>query len=329
MSHILDTPLTSRLIFLDSDDRVDKTTNASTCTFALTNPIILSTEDVHILLSLESASIPLTMNTINSRMNVWSVTIDSTTYSYTIPSGNYTITQLTTYINALSAFTSNNITMSYSTITNSVTFTASLTTTQIQVNAPTYNLNQVLGFYEFETSSSISGVLVAPCGVDLSGTRSVYFDLTNIQLENQDSQSNGGYGTILQRIPINQKKGTILNYVGSSFAATIAERNITSFNIVLRDDSRTAIDFDRNTYWAATLRVDFVTQKKTPIQVTLKDILSPSLDGTVMAPDINMNQITEVPKLPKYESEAEPKPTNDQKAEKDDYYKMYPKSDAA
>lgn len=272
MSHQLDTPLSSRLIFLDSDDRMNTTDSASTCLFKMTQPIVMGTEDVHILMSLDSISIPLSMKLVNKNTNVLILTVQGTTYTETIPNGNYSITQLLTYLNALSCFSSNSIIATYSSITNLVTITAASSSTTITMGLGT--INRMLGFSDITTQLSVGGILVGPYDVDMSGTRSIYVD-SNIGLSNHDSQSGGGFGSILARICVNQRKGTILNYVNNTdFRSLIRERSITNIQITLRDDDRNVLDYDANEYWAATLRIDFISGKKTPLLVTLKDTIA-------------------------------------------------------
>lgn len=141
----------------------------------------------------------------------WKNTVTSTTYSQTVPNGSYDINTLMTAVAAIMNATetggsSNTYTLTYNTVTRSVTFTGNTSNFYIDFSASS-SLYQQFGFPQAVTSTGLS-VTGTNC-VNLNGVPMIYMTIQEIGYKNKSSNTNDNCTFI---IPVDVNVGDTIIY---------------------------------------------------------------------------------------------------------------------
>tara|TARA_R100000951_G_C2647212_1_gene182944 strand:- start:1899 stop:2753 length:855 start_codon:yes stop_codon:yes gene_type:complete len=252
MSYLLNTPYSSREIYLNSDD-ADRTIADDTnfCIFVFKS-IVEVPQNVNILLSIKDAQIPVSFTNVNSNNNTFKYTIGATTTSISIAVGNYTANTLRDKLNTDLAGV---FTFTYDSTTNKFTITHVSSDFTLESDS---GLIRVLGFTvkdHVSTSQSVTSDSV----VDLSGLGGIFIQ-TNYITSSQDSKTKN-LTSILQKIPINQSGNGIVFYTNKSgYKTQIFEKNINEIHIKILDEDQRLLDMNK-ARWRLTLGLDFVYQE--------------------------------------------------------------------
>lgn len=254
MSYILNTPFSSRELYLNSDDATaiigDDT---SFCIFSFKSVVEVPPE-VNILLSVKDAQIPVSFTNVNSNNNTFKYTIGGVpgSTSTTIPVGNYTANTLRDKLNTvLTGFT-----FTYDSTTNK--FTINHVSSDFTLESDS-GLIRVMGFTVSNHSSS-SQSITSDSVVDLSGLGGIFIQ-TNFITSSQDSKTKN-LTSILQKIPITQQGNGVVFYTNKNgYKSQIFDKSINEIHIKLLDEDQNLLNMNK-ARWRLTLGLDFVYQEK-------------------------------------------------------------------
>ena len=223
--------------------------------FELKDVVTLDKNCIEVRLSLVSAQIPYSFYQINSTNNKIILYYLGTTTPYYIPYGNYNVN---TFITQWNITLNNIITLTYSTITN--TFTFSSTTANIfQLTDDVNSLFPVIGLAKGIFYLSTGSPFTAPYCYNFNGLTRINVLTTNVATRNIDSFNNAQCSAIAS-IPINcYPSGIILYNNFTNFKSVVAPSEMVSFGIELCDDNEKYIDFN-NVDWTMTFQVDIVKE---------------------------------------------------------------------
>ncbi len=264
MSYLLNTPFSSREIYLNSDDADRVHNDTSFCVFNFNN-VAQVQDNINILLSVVDAQIPVSFTNVNTNNNTFVYKIGSTITSVSLAVGNYTANTLR---DALNTLLSGVFTFSYDSIKNKYTITHASGDFTLESNT---GLLRVLGF-TIQNHISNSSVITSDSVVDLSGLGGIFIQ-TNYLTSSQDSKSKN-YTSILQKIPINQQGNGVVFFTNKTgYKTQIFEKNISEIHIKLLDEDQNLLNM-QNARWRITLGLDFVYQEKLRSSESREDILS-------------------------------------------------------
>lgn len=253
MAYILNTPFSSREIYLNSDDAERKVGNdTSFCVFSFNN-VAQVNDNINILLSVVDAQIPVSFTNVNSNNNTFVYKISNTIVSVSLAVGNYTVNSLRDGLNLL---LNGIFTFTYDSIKNKFTITHASTDFTLELNT---GLLRVLGFTIANHQSSLS-IITSDSVADLSGLGGIFIS-TNFLTTSQDSKSKN-LTSILQKIPITQQGNGVVFFTNKTgYKTQIFEKNISEIHIKLLDEEQNLLDM-QNARWRITLGLDFVYQEK-------------------------------------------------------------------
>lgn len=252
MSYLLNTPYSSREIYLNSDD-ADTVVGGDTsfCTFMFKSVVEVPT-NVNILLSIKDAQIPVSFTNVNDNTNTFIYTIGVTTTTFTLINGNYTANTLR---DALNSGLNGIFTFSYDSSRNKYTITHASTDFIIESNS---GLIRILGF-TIKNHTSSSDNITSDSVADLSGLGGVFIQ-TNFLTSSQDSKTKN-LTSILQKIPVTQSGNGIIFYTNKSgFKTQISEKAINEIHIKILDEDQNILNMN-NARWRITLGFDFIYQE--------------------------------------------------------------------
>lgn len=222
--------------------------NKSDCQFNL--PLIELPMQNYIYLSVQSATIPYTWYNIDSTNNKLIYTLNGEYNYLEITKGNYNSIQLAIFLtNAMNGFV-----VSYSVITNKITFTHS--TYNFVINNTSSCLG-ILGFPSVELyQTSILQSLTSYTMMNLLNKSSVYIQ-TNLTTGNINNNKKST-GNILCCIPISAPPYSLISYVNTnSFRSNLYVSNINNINIRIVDENNDLIDLN-GCEFSITLQIDAV-----------------------------------------------------------------------
>lgn len=252
MSYILNTPYSSREIYLNSDDATATIgDDTSFCIFTFKS-IVEVPPEVNILLSVKDAQIPVSFTNVNSNNNTFIYTIGGNTTTVTIDEGNYTANTLRDTLNTALNGT---IVLTYDSTTNKYTLACGSNFT-VESHS---GLIRVLGFTVSDHASS-NNSLTSDSVVDLSGLGGVFVQ-TNFLTSSQDSKTKN-LTSILQKIPITQQGNGVVFYTNKNgYKSQIFDKAINEIHIKLLDEDQNLLNMNK-ARWRITLGLDFVYQEK-------------------------------------------------------------------
>lgn len=224
--------------------------NSADCQFQL--PVIYTARDSYIHLSLVSMVIPYSFYNINSTNNVFSYTLLSTglTYSRTLPQGNYNINQIIAY---LQANMGNNMSVSYNSISNKITFSNSSTTFTLVYN----EFARVLGFVT-PTANIFEASKTAPYCVNLYTIYNINVETNLLTYNFCNVPNESATQTILASIPVITQPQGLISYENKSlYKANLYVGELSVLAIKLKDNRGNLLDMNGCDY-TMTLQIDSV-----------------------------------------------------------------------
>ena len=252
MTHVLDTHIASRQIYLHSNNGIALGSGGGEHIYQFDNGIKIP-NNMHVLISLVSASIPNTQYTINSTNN--KLVVDSTTH--TLTSGFYDVDTLSSHLTSLI----DNIVVTHSTTTGKFTFTK--TSGDFAIGAASTCL-EVLGVKVTGQSSSPSSVLVGENVCNLAGLTDVYVQI--LSLHNENSKQH-----VVGHVAINVMPGEIAHSI-SHYKFAVSNKHLQHYHIRLIDQNDNLVDLN-NIPYNLVLQLDWVYNKEFKEDVTLESQL--------------------------------------------------------
>jgi len=270
----LDTGISSRQIYLDSEYATFQVGNNTSDCVWIFSEYISTPPNVSILLSVVDIEIPLAFYVINENNNTIAFTSSTGgNYTYTIAIGNYStddlLTELTTTVPMTTASNwsdtyspasdLSSMTITYSHLTNKISFDASGCSTSPQDMLLSSTASEILGFTKTTTHTFESDILTSNNAVNLAGITSIYID-SNFQTQSLDSKSLSS-STILCKIPVDISSLGILVWTNATgFKTHIKESHLNVIRLRLLDPDRNLLNLN-GVDWTATLQCDFVRTK--------------------------------------------------------------------
>ena len=240
MSHVLDTHLASRQIYLHSESAHSLHSGGGEHLFEFENGIKVP-GNMHLLVSMVEASIPNTQYTINSNNDT--IIIDSTTHNIT--HGFYNVSTLTEHLTNLIP----NITASYSKTSGKFTFTRSSGTFSIGAGSSSY---KVIGFNPLGQSSS-GTTLVCENIANLTGLTDCFVQILGLHNENSKQHTIG-------RVAINVPFG-FYTKTSSTYKFAISNRYVQHYHVRMLDQNHNIVDFN-NIPYSLVIQLDFIYNKE-------------------------------------------------------------------
>ena len=225
----------------------------SNVTFFFEDPLTFDRHSMTKKFSVVNAVFPMSFYTINNRNN--NVIINGG--NYTFPNGNYNITQ---FINEWYITVGNSWTLSYSSVTNKLSFS---NTSLFSFSSSSNSIMQLLGFLPNTNYTSYGSgalwTLTPPYVVNLGGILKLDVKTASFNFSNMDSYEKGRTNTICS-IPINSNNnGYILYENFTNYNSMFRNQQISDLNIMIQDEFNNFIDFN-NMDWSITIQLDVLVR---------------------------------------------------------------------
>lgn len=238
----------------DTDVNTDMTINLQ-AEISRTNVL----QDIH--LQLNSCSIPHTFYNFSSRLKNINLFVDDVS-NLVLDSQHYDIYELVDFINNSSVF---KYSISFKEQKNKVILTNTDSTAHV-INfgeASSKGLAKALGFKEENVNMSADESIISDFSINLNTVHSIFVH-TNLPVNNVITTTEGNYRNIIQKIPIKNTFGEMIEYnpyENGIFSTIINQNSINSMNISLRDQNDILIDFNKTNFELSFLFE--IHQKKT------------------------------------------------------------------
>ena len=235
----------SYLLFIRSKEVTQNDSNVNTdMTINLQAEITRSNvlQDIH--LQLNSCSIPHTFYNFSSRLNNINLFVDGVSNLVLTPQ-HYDIYELVDFINNFSAF---KYSITFKEQQNKVILTNTDSTAHV-INfgeASSKGLAKALGFKQVDFSMSSGESIISDNSINLNTIHSIFVH-TNLPVSNVITTTDNNYRNIIQKIPIKNTFGQMIEYnpyENGIFSTIINQNSINSLNISLRDQNDILIDFN-------------------------------------------------------------------------------------
>ena len=249
----------SSQIYLNSAnaDMLLNGTMKSNLTFFFEDPLIFDNHTMTKKFSIVNAQFPVSYYLINDSNNKIHITLTQEgqqLYVYTFPNGNYNINQFITqwYITVGS-----NWTLTYSSITNKITFQC---LTNFTLNTLPNSILPLLGFnIPFHIYSSSNANITSPYAINFGGILKLDVKTSSFNLSNMDSYQKGRTNTIAS-IPVNSTQNGYIMYNNfTNYNSMFKNSSISDLNIIIQDEFNNFIDFN-NCDWSITVQLDVMTR---------------------------------------------------------------------
>ena len=248
MTHVLDTHIASRQIYLHSTNGIALGSGGGEHIYQFDNGIKIP-NNMHVLISLVSASIPNTQYTINSTNNT--LVVDGADKILT--PGFYDVDTLSSHLTSLI----DNIVVTHSATTGKFTFTK--TSGNFTIGSASTCL-KVLGVNVAGQSSSLA-VLVGDHVCNLAGLTDVYVQI--LSLHNENSKQH-----VVGHVPINVMPGEIAHSI-SHYKFAVSNKHLQHYHIRLIDQNDNLVDLNSIPY-NLVLQLDWVYNKEFKEDLTLE-----------------------------------------------------------
>ena len=236
----------------------------SNVVFVFRNPIVIHKNAIEMKVSVVNAQIPVSWYLINNANNKFSITIAGVTTTYYFKNGNYNIN---TFISEWANSVGNGWTLTYSNITNKISFSYS---EDFSFSDNVNSLFGVLGFKKGTIYFSSSSILQAPFCCNFAGITRLNLKSSCFNLNNVDSL-NKGINRTIAIIPVSSTSSGYVFYNNFTQYKNIFKNNeISTLGIEIYDDFKNFIDFN-NVDWSLTLQIDILSEVIQTID-TLDDI---------------------------------------------------------
>lgn len=220
--------------------------SVSDCEFYI--PLIEIPPQHYIYLSVQNFTCGYTWYNINENNCVLIYYLDGVYNYLSITKGNWNANQLASFLQT----NMNGFTVTYSVITNKITFTHSLSNFYFSNDSTSL---EILGFPSNELyQTSILLSLSSYSQVNLLDKNCIYIssNLLTANVCNKKTETN-----ILASIPINCAPYSLISYVNfNGFKTNLYTNNISFINIKISDDSNNLINLNGN--WSMTLQLDII-----------------------------------------------------------------------
>jgi len=252
----------SQQIYLDSANAQIQLNGSkkSNCTFFFSDILKFDKNNIEMRLELVNAQVPISWYLINSTNNQFSTSTNGeTTFQiWTLPVGNY---NATTFITMFQTYMGSAFTVSFSSITNTFTFTygyGAWTLTDIGCNS----IFSIIGFgsgIKYHSTGTPIATIQAPFSVAFGGLSKVNIKTSTFNLSNSDSYAKGNVQTICS-LPVSSIQGGYIFYNNmTNFKSIFRNHELSSINIQIQDPQNNYIDFN-NVDWTITLQIDIVKE---------------------------------------------------------------------
>ena len=222
--------------------------NTSDCIFYM--PVIQIPKHRKVYCSVQIAMVPHSFYNINSTNNTLKYTINGggeQTLNITV--GNYNVNTLMTFITS----SISNLTITYSSSTNKLTFTHSLYDFTFESTSTCF---EAIGFTDGYTYSSTSSVLTSDISLNLFTTRNIYVCSDNFQINNINN-STPNKTNILCSIPIDASHHSMISYSNVYGVRNMIHHvyNLTQLHIKLTDQDGNVLNLN-GCHWSITLLLE-------------------------------------------------------------------------
>ena len=248
MTHVLDTHIPSRQIYLHSDTGLSLHSGGGEHIFQFDSSIHVA-NNMHCLVSLVSASIPNTQYTINSNND--KLAIDSEVFNLT--HGFYNVDTLSAYLSA----TLTNITVTHSLISGKFTFTKTSGDFTIQ---NTSTCSSIIGLNSLGQTSA-SSILICDNICNLMGLTDAYVQILGLHNENTKNHCAG-------RVNIDCPVGEVAHTI-SHYKFAVSNHLFQHYHIRLIDQHGNICDLNKIPY-SLTIQLDFIYNKEFKEDLTLE-----------------------------------------------------------
>jgi len=245
---IHNTILNPQQLFLKSNEgRLNNSTKKSSISFELKNVITIP-NNVDAYIQLNSFKFINAFYNISSTNNIFYYSVSTMgieiidEHSIEIPIGNYNLTSLLDFLNGeLLGY----ITITYSSSTFKLTFTADSGTLMLRDGVN--NCLRVLGFNNTDTIES--NILISPNLINLSGIQLLYIALTNFSIASNSSKDSI-VNNILESVNIEVSTGTTQSFTTSSHHKyKIIDSSINKIDIDIYDENNELVDFNNTDFY--------------------------------------------------------------------------------
>ena len=220
----------------------------SDCIFNL--PLIEIPDGFHIYVSIVDCVIPFSFYSINSTNNILVYLYLGTQYTVTIPVGNYNINQLITALQSLMS----NFTVSYTSVTNKLTFTNSSNNNFSFL--PSSTCFGIIGFSDGNTYTSNAYVLTSVNCINIYSITYIQVNSNFLTYNINKKQINNL--NILGLIPIQTTPFSLIQYNNSTnYKINLFINQISSIRIKLTDNLGNLLDLN-GCYFNMTLQLDVI-----------------------------------------------------------------------
>ena len=231
----------------------------SNVVFFFTNVLKIDKKSVEMKLSVVNAQIPVSWYLINDTNNRIYFSVNGVQNNYLFPNGNYNVN---TFISTWISTFGNNWTLTFSKITNKITFSNSLGPIVFGDNISASNtLFSLIGFDSTKSYSSsvITGQLVSSYAINFLGLSKINIKSTTFPFKNFDSLTATATSTLCS-IPVSSNASGIINYNNlTDYKSIFKEYEFNSIDISITDDKNNYIDFN-NIDWSMTLQIDITNE---------------------------------------------------------------------
>jgi hypothetical protein len=233
--------------------------NKSNVVFFFTNVLKIDQKSVEMKLSVVNAQIPVSWYLINDTNNKIYFSVNGVQNNYYFPNGNYNVN---TFISTWISTFGNNWTLTFSKITNKITFSNSLGPIVFGNTISASNtLFSVMGFDSTKSYSSsvVTGQLISSYAVNFLGLSKINIKSTTFPFKNFDSLTATATSTLCS-IPVSSNASGIINYNNlTDYKSIFKEYEFNSIDISITDDKNNYIDFN-NIDWSMTLQIDITNE---------------------------------------------------------------------
>jgi len=256
----------SFLIFLDSrNGEIYNKGYNSDVKFQFEGSLYFNKDDyIQITFALHNFIAPNSIYIINEYNNRLSITYNLINQIIDIPYGNYNIM---TFKNYLSSVLPSHFIISYSTITNKITFTNS--TYEFIINPS--SIYEIIGLVENETYESNNKIFICPFSCNFNGIQNINITIENINTNNLDSYTKT-QSNVINSIPIDLTSPVIKYINGNNHEIPLKINYLDYIKINIIDDKNNLINFN-NSHWNLTLEFT-ILKLIDPYNHVFKDILN-------------------------------------------------------
>jgi hypothetical protein len=257
-------------------------------------------QDIH--LQLNSCSIPHTFYNFSSRLKNINLFVDGVS-NLVLDEQHYDIYELIDFINNSSVF---KYSISFKEQQNKVILTNTDSTSHVLNfgEASSKGLAKALGFKQIDVNMSAGESIISDNSINLNTIHSIFVH-TNLPVNNVITTTEGNYRNIIQKIPIKNTFGEMIEYnpyENGIFSTVINQNSINSMNISLKDQNDILIDFNNTNFELSFLfeihqkktqettiqpifgngrRAEFIDTPQLPIQQIQPQIQQPTINNQI------------------------------------------------